>query len=74
MQQVPAGNPSTVTVNLQLPDGTITGGTAPYNTFYNPSTIPVGQTTSVTYSVIDSSNPQQVQQCTIQVTAPGKYF
>ena len=75
MQQVPAGNPSTVTVNLQLPAGAITGGTAPYNTLYNPTFITVGQTTPVTVTVIDSTNPQQVQLCIIQVTAAAsKYF
>ena len=74
MQEVLVGNPSTVSVNLRLPDGTITGGIQPYFTFYNPNVIPVGQTTRVTLSVADSSNPQQMQQCAIQVTVNGKYF
>ena len=30
VQQVQAGGPSTVTVNLQLPAGSVSGGTAPY--------------------------------------------
>ena len=71
VQQVSAGIQA-VTVNLQLPDGTITGGTQPYSTFYSPNTIIVGQATSVTVFVTDSSTPQQLRQCTFQVTALSK--